>query len=329
MEEYNINWNEIRKTLADKKVKKILVQLPEGLKQYYSYILDQLQGFELVFSGDPCFGACDIPNNLGGCDLILHFGHSVIPNLRLNVPVYFVEMRANFDIADLLDRFAGMIKYRKIGLTATLQYIDILPKVSEYLSKKNIISIIGESDSRITYNGQVLGCNFSSARAIANEVEGYIIISNGDFHAIGIEMVTGKKVYILDPLMKEIRTVTDKVDKITRQRYAAISKVKNASTFALIVSTKVGQFRAKYAEYLKNMLEQQNKNAFIVYMDLLDPNQLLNYNVDAFVSFACPRIAIDDWNRFNKPIITPVELEIAVGIRDINLLKFDEIVNID
>lgn len=329
MKEYNVNWDEIRKMLSNKKVKKILIQLPEGLKQYYLYISDQLHGFELVFSADPCFGACDIPNNLNGADIILHFGHSVIPNIRLDVPVYFVEMRNNIDITDLLERFVSKETYKYIGLTATLQYIDILPKISEYLEKKDIMSFVGESDSRITYNGQVLGCNFSSARSISNKVDCFIIVSNGDFHAIGIEMVTGKKVFILDPLMKEIRTVTDKVEKITRQRFAAIAMAKNANSFALIVSTKAGQFRGKYAEYLKKILEQHNKSAFIVYIDLLNPNQLLNYNVDAFVSFACPRIAVDDWSRFNKPIITPIELEIAVGIRDYSLLKFDEIVNTD
>ncbi|MEM0163317.1 MAG: diphthamide biosynthesis enzyme Dph2 [Thermoplasmata archaeon] len=328
MEEYNINWNEIRKMLTDKKVKKILIQLPEGLKQYYSYITDQLQGFELVFSGDPCFGACDIPDNRYGCDMILHFGHSIIPNLKLNVPVYFVEMRVKMDIEWIKDQL-NKINCKKIGLTATLQYIDMLPEISEFLSKKHIDSYIGDSDPRITYNGQVLGCNFSSVRSIAKKVDCYIILSNGDFHAIGIEMVTGKKVYIIDPLMREIRTVTEKVDKIIRQRYAAIGMVKNASTFALIVSTKAGQFRGKYAEHIKKVLEEQGKKAYIVYLNLLDPNQMLNYNVDAFVSFACPRIAIDDWNRFNKPIITPIELEIAIGIRDISLLKFDEIVNTD
>jgi 2-(3-amino-3-carboxypropyl)histidine synthase len=329
MKEYNLNWEEIRKTLSNKKIKKILIQLPEGLKQYYSYISDQLDGFEIMFSADPCFGACDIPDNLNGADIILHFGHSVIPNMRIDVPIYFLEMRSNIDISGLVGKFVKKEKYKRIGLTATLQYIDTLPRISEYLEKKEIISFIGESDSRITYNGQILGCNFSSARAIANKVDCFIIVSDGDFHAIGIEMATGKKVYILDPLRKEIRTVTDKVDKITRQRFAAIANAKNAKSFALIVSTKAGQIRAKYAEKLKKIIEKQNKSAFLVYMDLIDPSQLLNYKVDAFVSFACPRIAIDDWSRFNKPIITPIELEIAVGIRDYSLLKFDEIVNTD
>ncbi|MGC8496575.1 MAG: diphthamide biosynthesis enzyme Dph2 [Thermoplasmata archaeon] len=328
MEEYNINWNEIRKMLADKKVKKILVQMPEGLKQYYSYVTDQLREFDIVFSGDPCFGACDIPGTRYGCDMILHFGHSIIPNLKLDVPIYFVEMRVRLDIGWIKDQI-NKINCRKIGLTATLQYLDMLPELAEILSKKHVESYIGNSDPRITYNGQVLGCNFSSARTISEKVDCYVILSNGDFHAIGIEMVTGKKVYIIDPLMREIRTVTEKVDKITRQRYAAIGMVKNASTFALIVSTKAGQFRGKYAEHIKKVLEEQGKKAYIVYLDLLDPAQLLNYNVDAFVSFACPRIAIDDWNRFNKPIITPIELEIAIGVRDISLLKFDEIVNTD
>lgn len=329
MDQYNINWNQIRKTLADKKVKKILVQLPEGLKQYYSFISERLKGFELVFSGDPCFGACDIPRDLYGCDIVLHFGHSVIPNLRLNVPVYFVEMRIDVDVLDIVEKVLAVAGTKKIGLVATVQYLDALPMVSEHMSRKGFLPYIGDSDARITYNGQVLGCNFSSARSISSKVDCFVLFSNGDFHGIGIQMATGKKVYIVDPLTREIRTVTDKVEKISRQRYAAIGKVKDAKSFALIVSTKIGQLRVRYAEYIKNILEMQNKKAFLVYLDLIDPGQLLNYNVDAFVSFACPRIAIDDWERFNRPIVTPVELEMAVGIKDFKLLKFDEIVNTD
>jgi 2-(3-amino-3-carboxypropyl)histidine synthase len=48
-------------------------------------------------------------------------------------------------------------------------------------------------------------------------------------------------------------------------------------------------------------------------------------DVDAFVSVACPRIAIDDFAIYKKPIITPPEAEIVYGQRKWEDYIFDEI----
>lgn len=62
--------------------KKILVQLPDGLKQYadkiQEAILRECPGVQLVFWADSCFGACDAPIHVRhlGFDLLLAFGHA-------------------------------------------------------------------------------------------------------------------------------------------------------------------------------------------------------------------------------------------------------------
>jgi diphthamide synthase subunit DPH2 len=57
----------------------------------------------------------------------------------------------------------------------------------------------------------------------------------------------------------------------------------------------------------------------------LNPDHLLGLDVDAFVSVACPRIAIDDFAIYKKPIITPPEAEIVYGQRKWEDYIFDEI----
>ena len=49
------------------------------------------------------------------------------------------------------------------------------------------------------------------------------------------------------------------------------------------------------------------------------------FNLDAWVSTACPRIAIDDHATFSKPVITPVELDVVLGARKWEEYAFDEI----
>lgn len=71
--------NEIQKA----KSKKVLIQLPEGLKPYATQIADKLTkelGNKVQFFiwMDSCYGACDIPIETEklGIDLIIQFGHS-------------------------------------------------------------------------------------------------------------------------------------------------------------------------------------------------------------------------------------------------------------
>ena len=58
-------------------------------------------------------------------------------------------------------------------------------------------------------------------------------------------------------------------------------------------------------------------------------NNITNYidysDFDAFVSTACPRVAIDDAMKFKKPVLTPIEFEILLGERDWNNYEFDQI----
>ena len=65
------------------KSKKVLIQLPEGLKPYATQIADkftkELKGTVQFFIWlDSCYGACDIPIETEklGIDLIIQFGHS-------------------------------------------------------------------------------------------------------------------------------------------------------------------------------------------------------------------------------------------------------------
>ncbi|MEM4645842.1 MAG: diphthamide synthesis protein, partial [Archaeoglobaceae archaeon] len=37
---------------------------------------------------------------------------------------------------------------------------------------------------------------------------------------------------------------------------------------------------------------------------------------DFYVNTACPRISYDDYKRFSKPIITPQEFEVLIGLKE-------------
>ncbi len=75
---YNFDIEKIVKEIKKNKAKIVLLQFPDGLKQYSTEIVDvlsqELKGVEFRISLDSCFGACDIPQTQ--CNMLIQFGHA-------------------------------------------------------------------------------------------------------------------------------------------------------------------------------------------------------------------------------------------------------------
>jgi len=56
----------------------------------------------------------------------------------------------------------------RIGLITTVQFVDFLDSIKKFLTNKNKKIIIGKGKQ--SYEGQILGCDSSSAENIKNKV---------------------------------------------------------------------------------------------------------------------------------------------------------------
>ncbi|MGB9927343.1 MAG: diphthamide biosynthesis enzyme Dph2 [Methanosarcina sp.] len=306
-------------------VKKVGFQFPEGLKRKGPELarkVEESTGAEVIISGDPCFGACDFDRTLlEHVDILFHFGHAELEDTKLSDKVFFIEARSNVDIKSVVKKAISELKGQKIGLITTVQHVHKLPEACSILEAKGKKCVIENGDSRLAYAGQVLGCNFSAARAeICDE---YLYIGSGDFHPLGVALSTKKRVLAADPFSGEVREVDP--SRILRQRSAVIAKSLDAEVFGIIVSSKNGQERMNLASSLKDLAKKHGKEAHLILIDLVTPDQLLQFKVDAFVNTACPRLAIDEVGRFPSPMLTPQEFEIVLGEREWEKLVLDEI----
>ncbi|MBR4244083.1 MAG: diphthamide biosynthesis enzyme Dph2, partial [Candidatus Methanomethylophilaceae archaeon] len=228
----------------------VALQLPEGLKIRATEISDYLTektGVETLIVGLPCYGACDLYDYRGKTDALVHFGHSPIPSQGDDPNVLYIESRSDADVNDnILDLLSGLPE--RIGLLATIQYLDLIPKVKSILEKSGRKVFVGTGDRRIAYPGQVLGCNCSSAEAVLDEVDAFLFIGEGDFHPLAAAFGIKKDVIVLNPVTSEIRSMAEVRDRILRKRFAAIQTAKNAQSFLVIVCSKVGQNRSEEAD---------------------------------------------------------------------------------
>lgn len=303
------------------------LQFPEGFKRKATEIAQHLEAAtnrQVLISGNPCFGACDVDMILANnVDLFFHFGHAHLDEITNIKNIHFIEVRSHAQIREVVKKAIYLLNEKKIGVLTTVQHVHILPEVCDILRIHGKECIIGKGDAKIAYPGQVLGCNFSAAREhICDE---YLYIGSGYFHPIGIALSTQRRVLIADPFVDEVKEID--ISKIMKQRSVVIGKCLDAHLFGIIVSTKPGQNRINLAIDLKNLIMKHGKNAQILTMDLITSDQLMQFKVDAFVNTACPRLTIDEVGRFPAPMLTPHELRIVLKEEKWENLVFDEILS--
>ncbi len=312
---YTYDLEEIVKQLRKKKYKKILVQLPEGMRLHALQILDFFSSKNLTpaYYLEPSFGACDLIDykikNLN-FDCILHFGHTQM--VKSQIPIIYVPVQVSSEpqkLADLINTFLSEKKIKKISLAASAQYLHLIPKIKEKLKTKVI-----NSKPKITKPNQVLGCDFT---VLSPKAQINILLSDSLFHAQGAFFYSKKPTYLLDIVEERIIDIQKEKEKFLRQRIIAVSKAKEADVFGILLTTKPGQSKPKQAEQAEKFLKKKGKKTYLLIADKINTQDLLSLKIDCLVNTACPRIAIDDFLHYNIPIINYSELKFIDNIGEL------------
>lgn len=304
--------------------KTVGLQYPDGMRLQAVEVAERLEreaDVTAMVSAQPTFGACDVPRM--PVDLVVQVGHAPMPYLHLK-DVLFLEAPLEPPSLEVLERALPLLG-RRVGLLTTVQHLPWIDEVRRFLEGRGVEVRVGEADGRTAYATQLLGCDVHPARAVEAEVDAFLYVGTGDFHPLGVALVTSKPVVVADPFTGDVRTLDGLKDRVLRQRHAAIARAREAERFGVIVSQKVGQYRMALARRAKELLEAHGRSAILLLMDVVSPELLQGYRVDAFVNTACPRIAIDDQAMYDKPMLTYPELEIVLGVRAWEDYRFDEI----
>ncbi len=177
-----------------------------------------------------------------------------------------------------------------IGLVATVQFINVLPKLKQFLESHGKKAIIKG-------NGQVLGCNTINATSVQNRVQAFIYVGSGRFHpsAIAISLKPLRPIFLYNPNTNEFSRLNEKeIQQALARKKAAKIKFLAADQIGILVSTKPGQSRLKQAEALKAKLEKQGKKGYIFIANDIDLNQLENFpQIEAWVNSSCPGLSLE------------------------------------
>ncbi len=308
---YDLELERIKTAIKEIGARRVGLQLPEGLKTVAVDIAAEISkdtGAEVIISGNSCFGACDIDEKLEQVvDLLFHFGHTDTFYFKKRKPVVFIELRSGVDVKPAVEKAVVKIGGEAVGLTATVQHVHALKEAKLLLARYGKKALIGKS--RLKYDGQVLGCDFSSALVPCDEI---LFIGSGGFHPAGVALYTGKRVIAADPFTLQISIYEPEEQR--KKRYMAIARVLDAKSIGIIIGMKSGQFNLNRATSLRVKAIEKGLNAYLIAMDEIISDKLLGFGVDAFVNTACPRLA-EDFVHFEKPVISAEEFEVVLGER--------------
>lgn len=300
--------------------RRILVQLPDGLKAEGPRLASLVRartGAEVFVSAVSAWGACDLSLDAAfrlKADLLVHYGHNEFLRDGSNgIPVVYIPARSRHEVIPVVDKSLPLVQGKTIGLATTIQHLHTLPQIQEFLSEKGFTVQVPARGPWAHETGQVLGCDYFGLRKIQPQVNSFLIVGSY-FHGLGAALSVEKPAVLADPYDGTARSLDADRERIVRQRFAMIEKARRAQRFGIIISTKPGQSNPQVGISILQRLEEKGKTGVLLYADEVVPEKLLDFtDLEAFVDTACPRLALDDPERFPKPILTRDEIMVAVG----------------
>jgi len=315
---FNLEEKRLKREIEKLKPKIVFLQLPEGLKPEAPHLASIIEeaGATAIVSTDPCYGACDlaVPEaKILGADLIVHYGHTPM-TIHTGVPIVYVEARAKISVKEALtEALAYLESWSKIGLVTTVQHVHQLGEAKSLLEAAGKTVFVGDADP-VKHPGQVIGCDFGNAQSVSENVEAYVFVGGGRFHALGLALATEKPTVIADPYEKRAYPLQDEVRRLIKQRWANICEAKKAKSFGVLISLKSGQMRLRDAMKIKEKLEQHGLKTTLLALREVTSSALMQFpSLDAFVNTACPRLSLDDSQSFRKPLLSLNEALVLLG----------------
>ncbi len=315
---YYYDKEKIIEVIQKQNPKTILIQLPEGLKHFFPSLLKEIreiipERINVVLDGSPTWGSCLIDLDITSeFDLVLHFGHIEYPYWRTPPNVVLVDLKSKNAVTEkTIKRLVQYLKSRsfsKVGVYGTAQH-DVKP-IANYLSNNGmeVLNNLGLST--------VLGCWYSDLERIKGEIDAVIMVSGGFFHSLGAGLLLNGQTPVinLDPYTDSFRDVTSDILRLIKVRYFKIYEAAGKQNW-VIIAGKAGQYRPHIITNLKRLLIDKGKNYYEVrtaYLSSESISNIDNGDAEVFVITSCPRLPIDNFNDYFKPVLTPGEARMAL-----------------
>lgn len=105
-----------------------------------------------------------------------------------------------------------------------------------------------------------------------------------------------------------------KIRNMVRRRYYLMEKAKDANTFGILIATVTIKNYMDIVKRIQNLLKENGKQYYMFFVGKVNVPKLANFSeIDMYILVSCGQNSVIDTKEFFTPIITPYELEVALG----------------
>ena len=349
------------KVIKDGAYKRIALQFPDWLLSDAPRVVAAITsrdpawfsndgGHATIFVlGDTSYGSCcvdEVAAEHYNADFVVHYGHACLSRTSTK-PVYFVFGKSHVDTGKLiasLDDVVGAdagarpehpllvvchVAYNHAAATIARAVLGARPhaRIAKLPDEGRFFSP-GTAAARRHPDGHacILG---QSLDLSAVEKEATVLYLGSDLaqrSQIALRF-SQYPVYYFDGE----RCVKESINtnRILSRRYLMVSKLKDASMVGFLVGTMGVEGYNEILDHLEKIAEEAGIATYTFLMGKINAAKLANFpDIDAFVMIACPEHTLVDSKDFYRPVATPVEFEIALGLQEWNVsysTHFDEL----
>ena len=276
--------DDIKAVVSEKKYHTVICLLPAGVMPHAVDLREVIPN--PIFVSNPCYGACDVPLELlkkYDAEAIFNFGHSEpIKFPKYGDGVHFFEIQVRGRNPKFIPPF------NKVGLVYVIQFRETYMQYKEFLESNGKTVVLGGSpEFMATHQSQITGCDVEAAKSIVGDVDGFVVCSDGLFHANAVAAL-GKPAFNWNG------------DEAKAPKFP-MAVLFTAKKVGVLIGAKPGQSYPKEAELVKKKLEKLGKTVITVVGDTIT-NEINNFQVDFWIIASCPRLAEDEYLSPSAPV---------------------------
>lgn len=297
--------------VRENRPKRVVFNAPDGILREtrdFAQELEKRMGLQAIVIADPTYGSCDtvdVDAQRLGADLAFHIGHNVTVK-KFGKITYSIDAVDDVSFREVAAKASKVMIGKGIatvGLATFAQHLQELPIVSEVLRNSGIVTMVGKGMGQL-HDGQIFGCEFYPAFNIRDKVDAMLLLGSSMFHALGLNLSTGKTTFMLDPYQNEVIDVSELAEERLKKAVLSVYKARDASRFGVIIGLKEGQMMTDQSVRLKEDLEKFGKIAQLIALREITPDRINSMtDIDAFLQTGCPRISVDGYS-FSKPVLS-------------------------
>ncbi|KAL7077394.1 hypothetical protein ACQ4LE_003017 [Meloidogyne hapla] len=335
MESPTFELSKILEWIEENNYRRIALQFPQDLLSIAPEILLELEersiDRQFFILADTSYRSCCldlIAAEHASCDSIVHFGGACMTDLNGKIPSLYIFANTSIDFDNFRETTSKLIitndeKFDQILILCDSDYSDledeIYKNVKSLLSMDNVHlcrllkdSVQLEENSRIILKREIPS-NFCE-----NKNNLLIFFGEKESPLLPLFVLTLNgltKILHYEPKEKSFYLDSPKTNKLLMKRMYLSEKVKDADTIGLVLGYVSMECRKEAISRVRKLCKQRGKKLYVFYIGKLNEAKLTNFGaeIDVFVMLSCPYGILLDGNKFFKPIVSLMEVEMALN----------------